>query len=125
MAFIHYNPNPHGEYVGDCVIRAITKALDKSWNEIYLAMALVGYSMGDMPSSNRVWGQFLKDVGYRRYVIPNTCPDCYTIRDFCEDNPKGTFIVGTGTHCVCIKDGNLYDTWDSSDETPLFYYMEG
>lgn len=125
MAFIHYNPNPHGEYVGDCVIRAITKALDKSWNEIYLAMALVGYSMGDMPSSNRVWGQFLKDVGYRRYVIPNTCPDCYTIRAFCEDNPKGTYIVGTGTHVVTVKDGNYYDSWDSGDETPIFYYMEG
>lgn len=125
MAFIHYNPNPHGEYVGDCVIRAITKALDKSWNEIYLAMALVGYSMGDMPSSNRVWGQFLKDMGYRRYIIPNTCPDCYTIRAFCEDNPKGTYIVGTGTHVVTVKDGNYYDSWDSGDETPIFYYMEG
>lgn len=125
MAFIHYNPNPHGEYVGDCVIRAITKALDKSWNEVYLSMALVGYSMGDMPSSNRVWGQFLKDMGYRRYIIPNTCPDCYTIRAFCEDNPKGTYIVGTGTHVVTVKDGNYYDSWDSGDETPIFYYMEG
>lgn len=125
MSFIHYNPNPKGSYVGDCTIRALSKALDASWYRIYSDLAIQGYAMADMPSSNRVWGQYLKGAGYRRYVIPNTCPECYTIKDFCEDNPKGTYIVGTGTHVVTVKDGDYYDSWDSGDETPIFYYMEG
>ena len=122
MAFQLFNPNPNGAYVGDCVIRALAKGLDSSWYKIYSGLAIEGYTMGDMPSSNRVWGKYLKDSGFRRYIIPNTCPNCYTIRDFCIDYPVGTYIVGTGTHVICVKDGNYFDTWDSGDETPIFYY---
>lgn len=28
MSFVYYNPNPQGKLVGDCVIRALSKALD-------------------------------------------------------------------------------------------------
>ncbi len=124
MAFIYFNPNPNGSYVGDCVIRALSKAFDTNWHKTYAELAIQGYSMGDMPSSNRVWGQYLKSCGFRRYVIPNTCPMCYTIKEFCEDNPHGTYVVGTGTHVVTVVDGNYYDTWDSGDETPIFYYKK-
>lgn len=125
MSFIYYNPNPNGSYVGDCTIRALSKAFDVPWHKVYADLAIQGYAMADMPSSNRVWGQYLRDAGYRRYILPNTCPECYTIKEFCEDNPNGTYIVGTGTHVVTVKDGDYYDSWDSGDETPIFYYMEG
>ena len=78
--------------------------------------------MSDMPTSNPVWGAYLKSKGYLQVTIPNTCPDCYSIRDFCEDNPKGTFVVGTGTHVVAIVDGDYYDAWDSGDEIPVYYF---
>lgn len=124
MAFQFFNPNPYGTYVGDCVIRALCKALDCTWYKIYAELAIEGYIMGDMPSSNRVWGKYLKSSGFKRYVIPNTCPDCYTIKDFCADYPKGTYIVGTGTHVVCVKDGKYYDSWDSGDEVPMFFFKK-
>ena len=120
--YIHTNPNPKGSYVGDCVIRALSIAMNKPWREIYLDLAAEGLLMGDMPSSNKVWGEYLTRKGYKRHVIPSECPMCYTIRDFCGEYFRGTYIVGTGTHVVCIKDGNLYDSWDSSDETPIFYF---
>ena len=31
MKFINYNANPKGRKTGDCVIRAIAFALNKSW----------------------------------------------------------------------------------------------
>mgnify|MGYP001143329198 CR=1 FL=1 len=37
MGYSHYNPNPAGKSVGDCPVRAIAKALDKSWEEVYAA----------------------------------------------------------------------------------------
>ena len=30
MSFIYYNPNPERKLVGDCVIRAISKATDQT-----------------------------------------------------------------------------------------------
>ena len=119
-----YNPNPMCKRVGDCVIRAVSKALDMGWEETYLDLSIQGYMMGDLLSSNAVWGNYLKNKGYCREVISNECPDCYTISDFCKEHPHGTFIVGTGTHAVAVISGNIYDAWDSSMEQPIYYYVK-
>lgn len=102
MSYIYYNPNPLKLSVGDCVIRAISCALNCSWEEAYMAIVDQGFAMYDMPSANRVWSQFLKNNGFKKYQIPDTCPDCYTIQDFCYDHPYGTYIVGTGEHVIWI-----------------------
>lgn len=78
--------------------------------------------MYDMPSSNEVWMKYLKQKGYRRFVIPDTCPSCYTIRQFCLDYPIGDYLVATGSHVVAVIDGNYYDTWDSGSEIPIYYF---
>ena len=122
--FIFYNPNPSKKLVGDCVIRAISTVTDSDWADVYISIALQGLSMCDMPSSNAVWGAYLYSKGFRRYVIPNTCPDCYSVRDFCEDYPEGTYLLATGTHVIAVQDGNHYDTWNSEDETPIFYWRK-
>ena len=118
------NVNPMSLLVGDCVVRAISLATERDWDTVYLGIATKGYEMKDMPSSNAVWGAYLKHEGFRRYVIPNECPDCYTIEDFCMDHPTGTYILATGTHAVCVKDGDHYDTWDSGREVPVFYFKK-
>ena len=106
--FIEYNPNPLGKRIGDCVVRAITKVCKQSWRDTYLDIAMVGLKMCDMPSSNSVWGTYLYNKGFRQHSINNTCPDCYTVKNFCIDNPKGSFILGTGEHVVAIIDGDYY-----------------
>lgn len=120
--WIEYNPNPVGRSVGDCAVRAISKALDVSWETAYLILLSNGYSMGDMPSSDGVIGATLRKEGFRKKAIPNDCPDCYTIKDFAESHPNGTYVVGTGAHVVCIKNGDVYDSWDSSYELPIYYW---
>ena len=122
MAYIYYNPNPFKLSVGDCTIRAISCALNQSWKETYMGLVNQGYQMYDMPSANRVWGQYLKNNGFKKYQIPDTCPECYTIRDFCYDFPYGTYVVGTGEHVVCVYNGNYYDSWDSGNEIPIYYF---
>ena len=95
MAYIYYNPNPLKLSVGDCTIRAISCALNQSWVETYMGLVNQGYQMYDMPSANRVWGQYLKNNGFKKYQIPDTCPSCYTIKDFCYD-ARGRYILGKG-----------------------------
>lgn len=124
MGYIFSNPNPEKNLVGDCVIRAISIVMGREWEDVYIDVVLQGFMMKDMPSSNYVWGSYLHRMGYRRTVIPNTCPDCYTVKDFCEDNPQGTFILATGTHVIAVKDGNYFDTWDSGNEIPIYYWKK-
>ena len=75
-----------------------------------------------MPNSDSVWGSYLRSKGFERAIIPNTCPDCYTVADFAADHPTGTYVLGTGTHAVTVQDGVIYDAFDSSNEIPIFYY---
>ena len=122
--YIPYNANPDNIRVGDCTVRAISEFMNQSWDDTYWGLALQGAIMHDMPSGNNVWGAYLFEHGYKSGSIPNTCPDCYTVADFCKDHPQGTYLVATGTHAICVIDGDHFDTWDSSNE-PVFYYFYG
>ena len=120
--WIQYNPNPTGRSVGDCSVRAVAKALNTDWEDAYIMIADNGFAMGDMPSSDSVWGAVLRQHGFYRASIPNRCPNCYTTKDFCEDNPIGTFVLGFGGHVATVVDGDLYDSWDSSNEIPVYVW---
>lgn len=120
--YVKYNPNPTGRSVGDCAVRAIAKALDIDWETAYVMIAVNGYAMGDMPSSDSVWGAVLRENGFYRQSIPNTCPDCYTVEDFCKDNPYGIYVLAFGGHVATVVDGDLYDSWDSSHEVPIYVW---
>lgn len=122
MMWKEYNPNPTGRRVGDCAVRAIAKALGVDWETAYGLISAAGYAMGDMPSSDSVWGAVLRQNGFYRAAVPNTCPDCYTAEDFCRDNPRGTFVLGFGGHVATVQDGVLYDSWNSSQETPVYFW---
>jgi hypothetical protein len=120
--FIKYNANPLNKNAGDCVIRAISKATHKKWDDIYLALSAKGFDLKDWGNSNAVWDAYLRQIGYYRHIVPDTCPDCYTIREFAKDKPNGTYIVATGTHVVAVVDGIYFDTFDSGDMPVIYYY---
>lgn len=122
--WVEYNPNPAQARAGDCAVRAIAKALNIDWESAYAKVAVNGFLMGDVISSNAVWGSVLRQNGFTREIIPNSCPDCYTLADFSKDHPKGTFVVALPGHVAAVVDGNIYDSWDSSELVPLYYWRE-
>ena len=119
-----YNPNPKKQCVGDCTVRAISAALDEDWSTAYLDLCAIGMEMCDMPSANAVWGAYLRRIGYRRYMVPDTCPDCYTVGRFADEHPEGTFILALSGHVVCVQDGVIYDSWNSENEIVLYYWQK-
>ena len=124
VMYIPYNPNPINKRTDDCVVRALSKALNKPWEEVYIDLCLKGLEMCDWGNNNAVWDEYLRDKGFKRETIPDTCPNCYTLNDFCKDNPTGDYVVCTGNHTIFVSDGNIYDSWDSSDVVPIFAYRK-
>lgn len=116
--WIIYNPNPVGRKVGDCAVRAIAKALDVDWETAYMMIASNGLAMGDMPSSDAVWGAVLRQNGFYK----KACNNCGTVIDFAINHPYGTYVLGFGGHVATLVDGVLYDAWDSSNEIPIYFW---
>ena len=122
--WIQENPNYLDKHTGDCTIRALSIVLGKTWVWTYLELCIQGLIMAQMPSENPVWDAYLRSKGFQREVIPNTCPDCYTVKDFCDDHKSGIYVLGTGNHVVAVVDGNYIDDWDSGNEVPLFVWSK-
>ena len=120
-----FNPNPvKSSRVDDCSVRAVAKALDVSWETAYVMLMMSGYAMGDMPHSNIVIGAVLRQNDFSREFPPSDCPECFTVEDFCEQNPEGTFVVFSQNHVATVVDGELYDSWDSSGNTINFVWYK-
>lgn len=122
--WLYTQPNPLDKSTGDCVIRAIAIITESTWERAYMDLCAEGLLLADLPNSNAVWGSYLRKFGYKRKAIDNTCPDCYTIDDFCKDHPFGEYVVCTGSHVAAVMDGNVYDAWDSRNEIPAYYYYK-
>lgn len=120
--WIRCNPNPLGKQTSDCVVRAIAIATEQSWKRTYGDLCDMGGIECEMPSSNHVWGLDLREKGARQFLLLESCPQCITVRAFCEKYPKGIYVIGTGSHAVAVIDGDYYDSWDSGNEVPSYFW---
>lgn len=111
MMWIEYNNNPKNRRVGDCTVRAISTALNETWEKVYIDLAIYGFMNCDIMNSNACWGKYLKDKGFTQNIISNDVSDFYTVENFCRDHQKGIYVIGTGTHAVVVIDGCYYDAW--------------
>lgn len=124
MGYSQYNPNPRGRSVGDCAVRAVAKALGKSWEESYVGLVLTGFELGDLPNADSVWGAYLQSNGFCRHLLPDES-HYYTVADFATDHPNGTFVLSMpGRHVVTVIDGDYCDSWDSGREVPTYYWSK-
>ena len=120
--WVRCNPNPLGKQANDCVVRAIAVATERSWQDVYADLCRQGRILCDMPSSNSVWSMYLQEEGFEQFLLPESCPRCVTVRAFADRFRTGTYIIGTGNHAVTVIDGDYYDSWDSGDEVPAYFW---
>lgn len=122
--YVYYDPNPvnHGR-VGDCVVRALSKALGQTWKQTYWDLCDEGFCFGDWGSSDTVWSAYLHSNGFTRHAIPAEYSG-YTVEDFAEDHPFGTYVLWIGGHVVCVKNGRYFDSWRSGNEVPHLYWKK-
>lgn len=124
--YVYYNPNPRRRTTTDCVVRAISKLMGMSWDEAFIRLSMMAFYKKDALEKNHVWGDFLTLNGYHKHFIPNRCPNCYTVREFAYEHPRGAYLIRidglTDGHVVTVIDGDYYDSWDSGDEIVEYYY---
>lgn len=126
MGYAYFNENPAGrKSVGDCTVRALSKALGQSWEQTYVGLCLEGFLRGDLPNADDVYGRYLHRHGFRRHLIPDDGLGVYTVEDFADDHQDGVFVLSIpGRHVVTVVDGVYYDSWPSGNERPGYYWTK-
>ena len=129
--FKYYNANPKDKKTGDCVIRALSLAMNKSWDEVLTD--LYGYAMKykQMLNDDTLYKKYLKDNGWIMLKQPRKWDNTkYTGIEFCSElledycfnydeyevsKYKNIIAHIGGHHIVAIIDGRIHDTWNSSN----------
>lgn len=116
---IYYNANTHSVNSGDCVKRAISLAFDLDYEYVakLLRQTAKDYGLKYWNTSN-VFEKVINELyptGEPKVLYSDS-----TVGEFSLSHNEGTYIVLCGdnkstSHLVCIIDGNIYDSWDSSD----------
>lgn len=124
--FMYYNANPKGRITCDCVVRAICTALDKSYNEILKEMFEMAIKTGYEYTDKKCIDKYLQSKGWVKMKQPRKSNNTkYTGEEFCKIFKETCVANIGGHHIVCIKDGKVYDTWNSTDGCIGNYWVKG
>lgn len=120
--WVKYNANPAGKRVGDCTVRAISRATGHDWDTSYLWLSVFGFQMKNMPSGNCVWGAYLESCGFIWHAMERYPERPCTVAEFCREHPHGLYVLGCDGHVVTAVDGEYWDSWDSGNEAVIYYW---
>lgn len=127
--YVYYQPNKKDltDHVGDCVIRSICKVTGMEWLEVFDGLVKYARQSQCLPNQKGAYEPYLKELGFEYH--PLKCrPRMMTVKEFRKDF-RGTAICnvksGFGTHFVAVDDGQVFDTWDSSEQKMYGYYARG
>ena len=112
--FKEFNAHPKGIKTDDCVVRAISTAMNKDYMECRREL---NRKKRDLCYSSYKDTKFLYDYFkyYPRLIFkPVKGEPRIKGSDFTELHPEGTYILKMLGHVVVCIDGVILDTWDCS-----------
>ena len=104
-----YNANSRGNFTNDCVIRSISVAQNRTWDEVYNELTFLAREQGLLMDDIKFVEGYL-DKRYKR-----ACHKSKTIDKFIRECDEGIYLVTMAGHITVIIDGVLYDTFDCRD----------
>lgn len=124
----YFQPNKKDlkDKFGDCTIRALCKALDKEWFEVF--DLLIPYEREfQCPFSGftlEMQKPVFEALGFNYYGISNAKGSKRpTVEQFAKAHKSGVYVLNVAHHLVTVVDGRYYDTWDCGHKS-LYGYFE-
>lgn len=110
--FRYCNANPEGKRIGDCVIRAISIALDIPYNKVLnILFTNSNYFNCDMLVRDCYSKVLTEDFELPKYHGMNK-----TVKEVVDSFKDSTLIIRIENHLTVSINGIIYDTWDPSNE---------
>lgn len=126
--FVYYQPNKKDlkDKVGDCQIRALTKALNITWLEAFDLITPICREQQVMDIFSCDLKKTVEAMAKLGFVYTGVSNKKGTKRptvdSFAKTHKTGTYIATVAHHVVAVVDGKYYDTWDCGDCSLYGYY---
>ena len=131
--FHYHDANPKGKKTGDCVIRALSYAFSKTWDEVLDDLVTYAHKYKQMTNSPELYSKYVKDTGYVKVPQPVHCDGKkYTGAEFCGAistmNLTHPVICHIGAHHLTVISTlngryKVFDTWNCSEDKVGKVYM--
>lgn len=139
--FRFFNANPKGRLTGDCVIRAISIATKKDYNEVVMGLAETMCETGYDMQCPEGFDRYLAKLGWTKQKQPRKDNGKkYTGEEFCNLlnkygwwNCDGIIANIGGNHTVAImptdkndpkENWKVFDTWNSTQGSIGNYWIK-
>lgn len=127
--FKYFNPNPlyDGNKKGwksvDCSVRSICAATGISWDIVYNALCKVGLDSFTMPHELSTYHRTIIRYGFK--LVKRCKNKELKVKDIVKLSAKNksTYLCKIENHYVCCKNGDILDTWDSSEYYVSHYWI--
>jgi hypothetical protein len=112
-----YNANALNKYEDDCVIRAISCATGKSWDEVYDILSNIAQYEGTLLDKREFVIKYLDRMYQRLKGVYGT------IGEVSGKYSTSTLLITTVGHIVCSKNGVVYDTFDPRNKQVEYVWL--
>ena len=105
--FVETNPNPYGDNIDDCLLRAITLATGKDYYDVFDGMVEMADRYKWELDELRTAIKYLRSIGWEFCELEEKI----TVKQFSKRQHDPRILIVNG-HATFTKDGNTYDTWN-------------
>ena len=126
MEFIAYNANPKRRKTDDCYVRALSLALDKNYADVLKDLCNISIEISYSVNSKECIKEYLSRMGIKMEKMPRRKDNTrYTTKEFADElaKPRKIYVLSLAKHLTCIKNKNLYDTWNCGNKSVGNYWI--
>lgn len=118
MRFTYYNANPSHKRVKDCAIRAISAAMNITWEDAMMELARMSCDTHEIVNARANTSAYIKSKNWTKHLGRGK-----KLKDF---HFKGTHLVSCHTrgkyHMTYIEDGVIKDTFNCENFKVDYYF---
>ena len=113
---------PSKKQRGDCVVRAITIALNLPYEVVFKDLCNLAMETGFFPNDDETYSLYLKQHGWIKNKPQRVNGNLKRLEHF--DSRGITAIVSVRNHLVCVSEGKIFDTYDCKFRCAYSYWVK-
>lgn len=115
--FKFYNANPLKKYTPDCVIRSLSCATHRSWDEVYDELSDLAQYEGTLFDQKDFVIWYLDSNFKRLSYVPET------VGDVAKEYSNNIVLCTMNGHICCIRYGTILDTFNPSKRKAEYVWI--